>query len=791
MLLVLLAVAALAAGCSNPEKAKAEYLSRGEALLKEGKYQEATIEFRNAIQIDDRLAAAHWGLSQAYEKMGSVSEAMDELQKTVQLDPDNAPARIKLGNAYIIAYDRMKKAEFLSEAERLAGEILAKDDKNIDGHILLANVLHLKGDEVGALAKINHAISLDPQRVESYIALAKYYVQTNRLDQAEAAYTKAISINDRSSLAHIEYGKFFSQTNRADRAEAEFTKAVESDPQSRDARWVLASFYLVNKRFDRAEEAFKQYAQLDWDKPEGRARLADFYATVGRYDDASKLYQEIVNWMPDYTRGRYRLGELMLQRGDVGGATAQIEELLKRAPNDLEALLLRARMRIAGNQLKEAIGDLKTVLAQSPRSQLGLYFMTEALYRDGQIEEARKRAGELERYSPDFLPAKLIQVQINFDSGDPDAARRLATDLLDRIAKTAPTGQQSPQLLADLKTNALLLRGKANLALKQLPAARADIEAASAVMPNSPLPYVNMADVAFASGNRQEALQNLERALSIDRTNYQALNGLLNLMIAERRFDEVRSRLEGLIAEQPNNASLHYLRAQAYYNRSSADPADAARAEESLKRALELNPDYVPAYVKLADLYFSLQQPDRAIAEYRKITERRPDNAEAYTYIAMIESGRNNLDAAEQNYRRALSLNPGEKYAANNLAMLYADYGKGNGDEAMRLAQDIVRREPENPGFADTLGWVYYKKGLHAAAVEQLSKAVKFATASGGDNSLYRFHLGMALAGKGDKAGAKRELQKSLQLADEEQKRPLKSPTTTPVDEARRTLASL
>ena len=41
--------------CSNPEKAKVEHVQRGEAYLTEKKYQEASLEFRNAAQIDDKL----------------------------------------------------------------------------------------------------------------------------------------------------------------------------------------------------------------------------------------------------------------------------------------------------------------------------------------------------------------------------------------------------------------------------------------------------------------------------------------------------------------------------------------------------------------------------------------------------------------------------------------------------------------------------------------------------------------------------------------------------------------
>src|SRR5215210_6523320 len=116
----------LAAGCSNPEKAKAEHVARGEAFLKERRWQEASLEFRNAIQIDDNLAAAHWGLAQAYEQLGRGSEYIDELQRTAKLDPANTEARLRLANGYLLAYSRQKNPELLAEAERLANEIAAR-----------------------------------------------------------------------------------------------------------------------------------------------------------------------------------------------------------------------------------------------------------------------------------------------------------------------------------------------------------------------------------------------------------------------------------------------------------------------------------------------------------------------------------------------------------------------------------------------------------------------------------------------------------------------------------------
>ncbi len=786
----------LAAGCSNPEKAKAEHVARGETFLKERRWQEASIEFRNAIQIDPNLAPAHWGLAQAYEQLGRGAEYIEELQNTVKLDPANVQARLRLANGFLAAFGRQKQSDYLAEAERLANEIVAREPNNPDGRILQANVLFFKGDVAKAEQMIKEAVALDPRRIESHMGLARFYLQTNRPADAERVYREAISVNDRSSLAHVEYARFLTQSGRVEDAEAQFRKAVEVDPENRDVRWVLASYYLVNRKFDRAEEAFKAWAQLDWDKPEGKARLADYYATVGRYDEAANLYQEIVKASPDYARGRYRLGEISLQRGDAPAAALHAEELLKSNAQDADALFLRARTRMATGKLKDAIADLKIVLDAEPRSKLGLFFMADALYRDGQMEQARARAGDLERYYQDFLPTKLIQIQIELDSGDAEGAKRGADELLKKLQDAAPSGDMTPQLLADVKTNAHLLRGKAALRLAaqapaQLPAARADFEAARQSSPNSPVPHVNLADAAAAERKWDEAWQHLDRALALDKTNFQALTALINLGSATGRLGEVRGRVEQLANEQPNSAQLQYLLGQAYRNGSQQEAPDAQRAEAALRRAVELDADFVPAYTALAEIYFGTQQPDRAIDQYKKITEKRPDDFVAYRNIGLIEAGRNNHDAAAEYYRRVLSIRPDEPVAANNLAALYGDHGKGNPEEAIRLGQDVVRRFPNEPGFADTLGWVYYRRGLYRDSVEQLKRAVDGAAKRGADNSLYRWHLGAALAKNGDKAAARRELQKSLELASQEEQRSAKPPTQTPVEEVRRTLESL
>ena len=770
VLCLLLAAVVSLAGCANPDKAKAEHVAKGEAYLKDSKFQEASLEFRNAIQIDDKLAPAHWGLARAYEGLERFPEMLDELRKTIALDKENLDARIRLGNYYLAG--SRNRADIIAEAERIAKEVLDKDPKNIEGHILMGSVFFVQQQKDKAFEELNKALQLDTSRIESYLSLAKFHIANKEPEKAEVLYRRAISINANSALAHTEYGKFLTQQNRQAEAEAELRKAVEVGPTDRNARFVLASYYYVNRQLDRAEEAYKALAALQPDKPEGQTVLADFYWTIGRNDDAIKIYQDIVAKAPDYIQGRYRLAEIMLAKGDMQGATAQLDAAFKKDQHDRQALLIRAGMKARRGQtedLKSAVEDLKDVLRQEPNSKRGLYLMAQANYNLGLIDQARAFASDLEKNYPDYLPAKLMQLQLAMAGGkasDYTAAIPLATDLLSRADKTAPDNENTPQVLGEIREKALLVRGTAQLQLRNVPAARQDYEAAKSIAPQDPVVHNSLALVAFAENKPQDAISSFEAALNVDATNYDALNGLMTLYARNKEFDKAQARIDRALSSYPNMASLHYLKAQVFGYQQNLQMMEA-----ELNKSLELDQSYLPAYSALATLYIQSNQQDRAIAQYQKVSSLRPENATPYVMIGILEDQRKNYDAAADNYRKALEKDPNSVIAANNLAWLYASTGKGNLDEAVRLAQSAVQKNPKMAVFIDTLGWVYYKKNLHAAAVEQLRLAIKInedeARASNGSpTASYHYHLGMALKGTGQKEESRRELQTAIRLAE-------------------------
>ena len=74
--------------------------------------------------------------------------------------------------------------------------------------------------------------------------------------------------------------------------------------------------------------------------------------------------------------------------------------------------------------------------------------------------------------------------------------------------------------------------------------------------------------------------------------------------------------------------------------------------------------------------------------------------------------------------RTVIRLDPKNANALNYLGYTYADLGT-NLDEAEKLIKEALNYKPDDGYITDSLGWVYYKKGLYEKAVETLERAVK------------------------------------------------------------------
>src|SRR5437016_269455 len=99
---LLVCVTASAVGCAqSPAAKKQKYLEKGAKYYTDGKYNEAVVELKNALQIDPKFVPALIVLGRAYRAKSWNADAARELGRAVELDPSSTEARVDLGQAFL------------------------------------------------------------------------------------------------------------------------------------------------------------------------------------------------------------------------------------------------------------------------------------------------------------------------------------------------------------------------------------------------------------------------------------------------------------------------------------------------------------------------------------------------------------------------------------------------------------------------------------------------------------------------------------------------------------------
>src|ERR1700722_5597086 len=83
-------------GCSRDPKVQAQrYLENGNKFFDKGKFKEASIMYRRALQKDLRSGEAYYRLGLADLKLSAYGDASRMLRRAVELQPNNADATTK------------------------------------------------------------------------------------------------------------------------------------------------------------------------------------------------------------------------------------------------------------------------------------------------------------------------------------------------------------------------------------------------------------------------------------------------------------------------------------------------------------------------------------------------------------------------------------------------------------------------------------------------------------------------------------------------------------------------
>jgi Tfp pilus assembly protein PilF len=147
---------------------------------------------------------------------------------------------------------------------------------------------------------------------------------------------------------------------------------------------------------------------------------------------------------------------------------------------------------------------------------------------------------------------------------------------------------------------------------------------------------------------------------------------------------------------------------------------------------------------------------NEAQTKLQEIVSADAGNTVAQMWLGNLEEDRGDHAAAMEQFRKVVAADPNNIQALNNLAYLLSEYGK-KPDDALKYAEKALELAPDNPEFADTIGWILFRKGLYSSAVTQLER-----TAMHPGSPVWQYHLAMAYAKNGEMARGRAVLEAAL-----------------------------
>ncbi len=112
--------------------------------------------------------------------------------------------------------------------------------------------------------------------------------------------------------------------------------------------------------------------------------------------------------------------------------------------------------------------------------------------------------------------------------------------------------------------------------------------------------YIDMAKIDLIDKDTAKALSYIEKGKVLFEDNMDLINMEINIYLAQKKTDVLKSKLIDAIAVSPDNEVLHGILANLYDKTN-----DKVNAEKEYLKALELKPDYDVANYNLGALYFN------------------------------------------------------------------------------------------------------------------------------------------------------------------------------------------
>jgi tetratricopeptide (TPR) repeat protein len=763
---ILAALVGLVSCNRDPNVAKKRYLESGNKYFQNGRYKEASIQYRNALKRDPKYGIAYYRLALTSIKTGDYVDAVQRLRRAVELisvdSPDHWDALVRLTEIYLPLATRDEA--YMRDVEKFTAQLLKRDPNSFDGRRLLGDMYYAKAAEAfkirknedgkklldDSAAEYKKADAIKPGDQGVSMQLARALAFRGDYAGSERLYRRVIDQDKTYQFAYTElYRLLRSQEKpdagkpgqKPDAGEQVLKLAFQNNPKQYGFLTLLAVHYLSQGRRDEMLGVLAQIKSHAPDFDQAYLTVGDFYLRMGDGDSAIREYKEGIS-KDAKKKNTYqkRIIEVMMRQGRRGDAAELNAQILKEDPKDNDARGLAATFMLDKGDITKALAELQQVVTRAPGNFVAHYNLGRAHAARAEWDQARQHFTKALELQPEYVMARLSLAQLQVIRSEFDSAFRTAARVLDSDPGNV---------------NARLIQSAALMGERKFGESRVLLDAMSKSNPGSPDVQFQLGVVNLAENKYKEAEDAFMRSYRLNPANSRGLMGVVETNIVQNKTEAGLALLQAEAGKAPERVDLLLALGTVAIRAGSFDLAIT-----TFQKALEIEKgakSQGDIYLRLGETYRRKGDLGSAMQSLQKARELLPGNVMVLGTLAEVLDQAGRRTEAKTMYEAALKLDQNNPVALNNLAFLMAE-NNGDLDDALTKATRAKQLLPNLAEISDTLGWIYLKKNLSDNAVEIFTELVSKQP----NQSTFHYHLAMALSQKGDRSRALEQLKEAL-----------------------------
>lgn len=768
----------------------------GQAELGLKMHESGCAMFREAQESDATYIPAYWNSAKCSLGFGKPLEAEEEIDKAIKLDEKNV-------ESWQLRGDLLRNQKKLAEAEKAYTTGLSHRPNHLESLIARAAVrVHLDNHK-GALEDLNAVNKQAPGYPLVFHLKGIILYKDKKYAEAKASFESVLRTNPDYAPTILWLGLTDYALNNLEQAVqglSRYVSAVSGAPQVQ-AILAVAKARLGGK--SAAAETLAILDKLDVNDPQSLALIGQAHLLVGDNDASSRYLARAVEKNPNASDPRINLVAALLQKGDAPAAVAQAQEIYKKTPDDpraaailigalLETKQLDKALEVANelqkkipdslypyvyraailgskNELDAAKLDLEHVLKMQPGHPLVGHSLAAIAIKQNNFDDARRYYQQVRDKNRDPIETIMAQYDLEVLAKQPSAARKL----VEFAAQKYPNAAWPATVIASAYTRMNLAAKGIELSNTAADANPDDVELLKArgaaffengdmvnalnnfkhiarLRPDLAEGHAKLGLVHLANGDGGAARDSLQRAIRIDPKHVVARLSLAGLDIQDKKWANAIKLAKDVEVDFPQMPEPYILQSTAYANLKQGDDALAA-----LQRAKKVMPDAPQPVIEIAKLHFNSSADELGFKTLKSWLVDHHDNIPVSLFLGESLMAFKKDEEAIAIYDAVLKQTPNNMIAINNLANLLTERDPARG---LKLAEQAYVKGSTDAAVVDTFGWLQLKNGNTAKALDLLKKAYELTP----NSAEIHFHLAAAMAKSGDKAQAKRELEKLL-----------------------------